>query len=135
MRTLLQATGAIVVKWGDWYTEQRSFTWDGGPVVAMHASIIDVPNPRPGMVVAVGPYRLRLLEEDIQRGVFTAMRDGWRARLAFTAIRALRSLRLAYYAAILILNEWSLAQTDLACYPSWRDIRLVRRFMRKEAAE
>lgn len=109
----------------DWSWEgNRVIAWAADEALYFSGTTERVEN---GMVVHVGPYRVRVIDREPSRKAYLVAREGWRARLYYVTYRLAHSLDGAYRRIILTLHVWGLADFDYNHVPTWRDITLFRR--------
>ncbi len=121
----------VIEKWNVFgRLELVSLEWQGGPLLELGEPItrFNIGAIQKGNRVTVGPYRLRLVENnDYPPFWFRYIREdslmGW---LYFIWHRATRPLDGIYRRSILTLAIWGLARYGEATSPHWRDIHALR---------
>lgn len=115
------------------HIERYDYRWEGGNTAAISNSLLfkrmrteDYIRLCSGAVFTLGPFQLRILEDDPFRDITYVARDGWRTTLRYYFHRATRSLDLIYRRLIISAAVWGLARYDRAAIPSWRDLDLTR---------
>lgn len=82
--------------------------------------------PEIGAMVAIGPYRVRIIEYDIARRAYVVERGHpVRTWLHFHVLRSIRLLDLAYRRAVITAAVWGLATHHEYRAPSWRDVHAL----------
>jgi hypothetical protein len=81
--------------------------------------------------VQIGPYKLLKVEDDYQRDAVLYVRADKLGALRVALYKATRLIDLAYRRMIVTLAVWNLAEFSPAYIPSWRDIKLIKRLLKK----
>jgi hypothetical protein len=84
-----------------------------------------------GRVLVLGALRLLVLERCECIDGFIVAQDGWRGRLHYTLYHATNLARIAYCRAIITLAVWHLADYNRCAAPTWRDIHVAQRLLRR----
>jgi hypothetical protein len=118
---------------GDDFTEAFDFKWEGGSI-----GIVDygmrrwagiTGTPKIGDVISIGALRLRVIDDNIRLRRLYVMKDGWKSILYYWYYKALTPLIIIYHRLIFTALIWGLADYfDEARVPSWRDLKIARRF-------
>jgi hypothetical protein len=107
--------------------ERREYDWQGGRVVCISRQVLGhVSGYKPGMkVFSVGPFRLRVIDEDYRR-VYCVREGpaGWALALWIATYKALDKV---YRRLVITVAVWGLAQWNDATVPTWRDVHVLRR--------
>ena len=115
--------------------ESIDSSWQGGEVAILsdrlaHYISKDISALEPGGIIAIGPYRLRILQRCPQLCGWYAMRDGLRARIRVLTWPVLDVLCLTKSRTIITLAVWGLADYGQGRIPMWSDVSLVKRLLR-----
>ena len=111
--------------------EQRTYQWVGdSPYVRVRRDFVSGLGIGPYRI-NIGPYRLLVIEFEPWQDTFLCVRADKLGALRVALYRATRLLDLAYRRMIVTLAVWNLAEFHPAYVPSWRDIKLVKRLLKK----
>lgn len=80
--------------------------------------------------VQVGPYKLLKIEYDYQRDAFLCVRADKFGALRIALYKSTRLLGLIYRRLIITLAVWRLAEFHEATVPTWKDIKVLKRFVK-----
>jgi hypothetical protein len=119
--------------------EELTYGWEGGRITSLDEWQIGkyTRNLRPGAIVNIGPYRLRVMDfsspgPSPPYREFIVVRDDFRWTIFLLWLyRTTRWLDRFYRRCIITLAVWGLADYSEAWLPSWRDIRVLKRFSRR----
>jgi hypothetical protein len=81
--------------------------------------------------VQFGPYRLLIMEDYCAYDYIVYVRADKFGALRVAIYKATRVLDLFYRRMIVTLAVWNLAEFHEASIPSWRDIKIAKRFLKK----
>ncbi len=111
-------------------TERLEYQWRGKPIAQISRLLLlddmnIVMSGKPEF--SIGPYRVRILENELWLDWITVIRKDyplWWAIIAWHRIN--RLLDIAYHRAIITFAVWGLASYSQTTIPTWRDIYLVQ---------
>jgi len=108
------------------------YAWVGkSPYVRISRCLLDSIQSPIDNIVHIGPYKLKLIDNDRIFGPFIYIRMDypfwW---LAVAWHKASRLLDITYEKLIITLAVWGLAEYNQAVLPTWRDIYLVQKLMK-----
>ena len=110
---------------------RRDYEWEGDTITSIDINFIDG-EPKPGNVIEIGPYLVKIMEWEIWSNNVKVIRidkSFWWLRYFWH--RYNRSFDLAYRRFIITLAVWNLAVYDPATIPDWTDIKLIKRLRGK----
>lgn len=114
--------------------EQTTYEWVGeSPYTRVsHRLISEVAKDIYETEIQVGPYKLLRVDKDAfgYADFPLYVRKDKLGALRVALYRSTRLLDLAYRRLIVTLAVWRLAEYNAAVYPSWRDIKIVKRFLK-----
>lgn len=110
--------------------ERRDYRWEGPPtaMISRHLMYLIDNRVEVGDVITIGPFRSKIIEDDIERYSFLVTRMDkpfWWLRYIWH--RYNKSLDLTYRRFITTLAVWRLAEYNPAAIPSWRDIYIIQK--------
>lgn len=138
----------IEVKNGPLGIEQEIIRWNGGPEMVYSKILLNyLPgfNPRrdrdimPGDVIFIGPYRVRVIKE-VNGGWESSAtwasdvllrRDDGLAVLKVWTYRFTRFADRIYRRLLITAAVWGLAYYEERQVPTWRNLKIARRFSRE----
>lgn len=111
--------------------EQLTYEWEGkSPYVRVPSRTVSGLGVGP-YKINIGPYRLLVIEFEPWQDTFLCVCRDRLGQLRVALYRATRLLDLAYRRSIVTLAVWNLADYSPGYIPSWRDIKLVKRLIKK----
>lgn len=114
--------------------ERIDYRWTGGSSAYVSWELLELGYKERyvGDEVELGPFKLKIIDEDIIRRAFLVTRmDNPFWRLIYLWHCYNKSFDLAYHRFITTLAVWRLAEYNPAVIPSWRDIYFIQKIRNK----
>jgi hypothetical protein len=113
--------------------EQETYKWVGkSPYVRISRMLLrEITNDYCPKALQLGPYRLLMVDAEPWLDFVLYVRSDKFGALRVALYRSTRLLDLIYRRLIITLAVWGLAEFTPAAIPSWRDIKLIRRLLKK----